>query len=92
MEQPGKKALVKHKFEVDYNDHFETPKSAYLDIMPLLSCVQFSKATMGQGQDQNPKRDVRQFRQQAKQAKPARPGMGAAIASVSSPRQRAWSP
>ena len=27
------------KFEVDYNDHFETPKVAYADLLPVLQQV-----------------------------------------------------
>lgn len=27
------------KFEVDYNDHFETPRVAYQDIDPILSAI-----------------------------------------------------
>jgi hypothetical protein len=26
-------------FEVDYNDHFETPKKAYEDLLPFLSVI-----------------------------------------------------
>ena len=26
-------------FEVDYNDHFETPKKAYEDLLPFLSAI-----------------------------------------------------
>lgn len=31
--------LTQWEFETNFNDHFETPASAYADVMPLLQCV-----------------------------------------------------
>jgi hypothetical protein len=32
-----------YSYPVDYNDHFETPQQAYMDILPVLDCIQPSR-------------------------------------------------
>ncbi|KAG7341029.1 hypothetical protein IV203_022980 [Nitzschia inconspicua] len=40
LETTGSWSANQYSYEVDYNDHFETPSDAYVDILPLLDALQ----------------------------------------------------
>jgi hypothetical protein len=66
----GKKGKAKRKpfkpnydYEVDYNDHFETPLEAYEDILPLLDLILSS----GEGIKQSNREDNKTIRERRKE-------------------------